>query len=206
MLRVLEHLNSWTLRPGVPFSAWLFRIAHNQLISHVRREARLEAHDPAELALWLDARQARRAAASELDDGPATLNGGGSEPNLARWLLRLSAPQREVLRLRYVLGLGHREIGLRMDRSPEAVRKLLSRTLSFLEHRLRPDSEISRPVFVRPRVKRTEPHGEPCEAATEGGNLEADAGPIPEADARSDGDDRGTDTVRTERRDGRSRA
>lgn len=130
MLSAFEHLQSWSDRPGVPFSAWLYRIAQNQLISYLRREARLEMLDPATLGRLLDGEQARAAAQGEAASDPR-------QAELVRWISRLSDSQCEALRLRYVLGLGHKEIGLRMDRSPEAVRKLLARTLLSLEQRLR---------------------------------------------------------------------
>src|SRR5687767_1325948 len=40
--KIYEKIGGYENR-GVPFSAWLFRIAHNQLIDHVRRSPRHEA-------------------------------------------------------------------------------------------------------------------------------------------------------------------
>ena len=51
--KVLEAIGSFQWR-NVPFASWLFRIAHNKMIDHIRRERRIERVDSDETVLSLD--------------------------------------------------------------------------------------------------------------------------------------------------------
>jgi len=39
-LKALKAINTYKWKDGVPFSAWLYRIAHNQVVDHLRRKSR----------------------------------------------------------------------------------------------------------------------------------------------------------------------
>ncbi|HTE62491.1 MAG TPA: sigma-70 family RNA polymerase sigma factor [Solirubrobacteraceae bacterium] len=95
----------------VPFSAWILRVAHNAAIDHVRahRPVPLEEVHPPDAAS---------------DDG------AGSRERFADLRLALDAlppEQRDVIVLRFLVGLTPREIADRMGRSEDAVHGLQHR-------------------------------------------------------------------------------
>ena len=95
----------------VPFSAWILRVAHNAAIDHVRtrRPVPLEEVHPPDAAG---------------DDG------AGSRERFADLRLALEAlpaEQRDVIVLRFLVGLTPREIAERMGRSEDAVHGLQHR-------------------------------------------------------------------------------
>jgi RNA polymerase sigma-70 factor, ECF subfamily len=95
----------------VPFSAWILRVAHNAAIDHVRarRPVPLEEVHPPD---------------SAADDG------AGSRERFADLRLALDAlpaEQRDVIVLRFLVGLTPREIAERMGRSEDAVHGLQHR-------------------------------------------------------------------------------
>jgi RNA polymerase sigma-70 factor (ECF subfamily) len=95
----------------VPFSAWILRVAHNAAIDHVRarRPVPLEEVHPSD---------------ATGDDG------AGSRERFADLRLALDAlpaEQRDVIVLRFLVGLTPREIAERMGRSEDAVHGLQHR-------------------------------------------------------------------------------
>jgi RNA polymerase sigma-70 factor (ECF subfamily) len=95
----------------VPFSAWILRVAHNTAIDHVRarRPVPLEEVHPSD---------------ATGDDG------AGSRERFADLRLALDAlpaEQRDVIVLRFLVGLTPREIAERMGRSEDAVHGLQHR-------------------------------------------------------------------------------
>ena len=94
----------------VPFSAWILRVAHNAAIDHVRmrRPVPVEEVRPADAA----------------DEGD-----GGRErfADLRLALAALPAEQRDVIVLRFLVGLTPGEVAERMGRSEDAVHGLQHR-------------------------------------------------------------------------------
>jgi RNA polymerase sigma-70 factor (ECF subfamily) len=94
----------------VPFSAWILRVAHNAAIDHVRvrRPVPVEEVRPSDTA----------------DDGD-----GGRErfADLRLALAALPAEQRDVIVLRFLVGLTPGEVAERMGRSEDAVHGLQHR-------------------------------------------------------------------------------
>ena len=99
---------------GVPFAAWLFRIASNAIADHWRQHAR-EAQDPPEGI----------PDSGELDD---------IERRVALFELvdRLPDAQRDVIRMRFVEEKSIREIAAALGRSEGAVKQLQLRALDHL--------------------------------------------------------------------------
>lgn len=126
-IKALEALPEFELRPGKPFRAWLFKIARNQVLGHLRKEGRLDFEDPNDI----DERREVPTAAGEVN-----VLDWISDDDLMLFVERLPEPQRRTLVLRYMLGLSTEEIGTVLDRTPVAVRKLEHRALRFLESRL----------------------------------------------------------------------
>jgi RNA polymerase sigma factor (sigma-70 family) len=103
---------------------WLRHVAHNKIVDRYRRQGRRPAH------LSLD-----EAAELLYDDEyvPETLTLlNEDKASLRVHLATLPPLQQEVLRLRFGLDLSTREIALRLAKTDNAIRMLLSRTLSRL--------------------------------------------------------------------------
>lgn len=112
---------------GQPFRAFLFVVARNHAISELRRRQRLHTFDPVELELV--AGPAMHAEAREFQSV--------GDRDLLALIERLPLGQRQVVVLRFMLDLSHAQIGQVLDRTPEDVRALLYRALTFMRTRLR---------------------------------------------------------------------
>jgi RNA polymerase sigma-70 factor (ECF subfamily) len=122
-LRMLQRLGRYESR-GLPFSAWLFRIAHNLLVDYVRRQ-------PRDLHLPLDAAQDALAPRGEQE-----LHRVADRCDLTRALNRLTRAQRDVVELRFVVGLSVAEVTVAAGKSQDAVKKLQARGLVALRQLL----------------------------------------------------------------------
>jgi RNA polymerase sigma-70 factor (ECF subfamily) len=115
-VKVWQKLDTYEDR-GLPLEAWIFRIARNCLIDHLRRQPPLD-NDSLVLA-------------SDVPD-----NNSGSEYRqvldrhiLEAALARLGDVQRQAVTLRFIDGLSTLEAGEIMGRSEDAVKKLQARAL-----------------------------------------------------------------------------
>jgi RNA polymerase sigma-70 factor (ECF subfamily) len=122
-VKVLEALPRYEQR-GVPFGGWLFRLARNVVIDHVRTrrehvalevivEKSADDHGPDELAVL---RQ-------EMD-------------SIAHALRRLTPDQREAVELRFFAGLSAKEAAEAMGRQEGTVRGLQFRAIAALRREL----------------------------------------------------------------------
>ena len=94
---------------SVPFSAWILRIAHNAAIDHMRSRRAVPCEEV-------------RSPDIEVDD-----SGRERFADLRLALDALPPEQRDVLVLRFVIGLTPREVAERMGRSEDAVHGLQHR-------------------------------------------------------------------------------
>ena len=119
--RAFNHIKNYTDR-GVPFSAWLYRIAHN-LVANWHRDRSRRQEIP-------------------LSDAP-TIHYKGDAPeislmvnqereSLLRLIRRLPGERQHLLILKFVEHLSNAEIGAIMGRSEGAVKSLYHRTLLAL--------------------------------------------------------------------------
>ena len=115
--QALAHLSRFEWR-GVPFVAWLFRVASNALADRWRRDAR-DSHDPPA-------------------DVPDTREIEELERRVILFQLvdRLPALQRQVIQLRFVEEKSIREIAAALGRSEGAVKQLQLRALENLRKRM----------------------------------------------------------------------
>ena len=120
--QALTHLHGYASR-GVPFSAWLFRIAHN-LVANWYRDTRRRRTFSLD-----DACLERPDGQKELDQQAVDREG---EQELRRILGGLSPERQQLVVLKYVQGMSNAEIGTIMGRSEGAVKALLHRTLLSL--------------------------------------------------------------------------
>ena len=133
-LQALEALPAYRAR-GIPFAAWLFRIARNILSnSHRRRRVWVPWDRVPETSHW-----SRRDAQNPEEQAVR-------QDDLARLQDRLAAldpGKRELLELRFAGGLTAREIAAVVGKSEAAVKKQLVRTLHSLKEN---DDDTSVPV------------------------------------------------------------
>lgn len=126
-MKLLEALPRYEFT-GTPFRAWMFVIVRNLALKLHAKDSRVDPVDPAEIARQLEDR-----AASDTDLEALTWI---SDRELLMFVDRLPLAQRQVLVLRYMMGLESRQIAAILDRSPADVRMLQARALRFLKERL----------------------------------------------------------------------
>ena len=113
-LKALEHIGSYRYK-GMPFSSWLFRIAHNQVVDHWKKKSREKAR-----VIPLD--EIDEAKTLPLDDPAMLAEQKLSLEQLAAACERLSDGQREVISLRFAGGLSVAEAARVMGKSEGAVK------------------------------------------------------------------------------------
>jgi RNA polymerase sigma-70 factor (ECF subfamily) len=126
-MKALEALPKYKSQPGKPFRAWLFRIARNEVISFQRKHNVIEVEAPEAIDRRREghAPDPERIGLSAFSDG-----------DLFFLVERLPELQRQVLVLRYMIGLTTEEICAVVDRSQSAVLQAQYRARRFLEQRL----------------------------------------------------------------------
>ena len=137
-VKALEALPRYTAR-GIPFGGWLFRLARNAVIDHVRTrrdhlELTAEIQRPTEDA----GPEATAALRQDLDA-------------VARALGVLTDEQREVIELRFFAGLSAREAAEAMGKQEGTIRGLQFRAIASLRRELGmqlSETPIANPVAV----------------------------------------------------------
>lgn len=124
-VRALEALPRYRRR-GLPFSAWLYRIAGARVADYFRQRRRRPT-----VAL-----HSERGARSEPPEEEVLARMTAEE--LQRALVRLTDLQQQVIVLRFVEGLSHSEVAAIVGKSEEAVRVLQFRALRALRRLLEP--------------------------------------------------------------------
>jgi RNA polymerase sigma-70 factor, ECF subfamily len=127
-LKMLESIGRFQWR-SAPFSAWLFRIAHNLAMDHFRAARRwqpeAEVPEPPDTA------------APSAETG--ALDAIGRESMLAM-IDDLSPEQRQVLTLKFVFNFANADVATILDKSEGAVKSLQHRALVSLQKQLGRDS------------------------------------------------------------------
>ena len=128
--RAMKHIPNYEQR-GVPFSAWLYRIAHNVVANWHRDRSRRKVIALDELVLYQQWRQS-----------PEGLVEAGEETReLLKVVRRLPADRQQLLILKFVDGMSNEAIGQVMGRSEGAVKSLYHRTLLALRKEMAPQSQ-----------------------------------------------------------------
>lgn len=122
-MKLYEKLDRYVER-GLPFTAWLFRIAHNCLIDYVRK---LPRHTASSLDEVVD-----------VQEGTTGIEYGQvlDRDMLKPALDRLTPEQRQTIELRFLAGMSVSETAAAMERTEEAVKKLQARALMSLRRLL----------------------------------------------------------------------
>jgi len=121
-LSMLGALPEYEVRPSQPFRVLLFHIARNRSIDHLRKHSAVDIEAPAELDKVRDA----------LSHDPPAAFDSISDGELAAYMRRLPAKQRQALVLRYALDFSSEEIAQVLGTTTQAVRNLQHRALCFL--------------------------------------------------------------------------
>jgi RNA polymerase sigma-70 factor (ECF subfamily) len=111
---------------GQPFRAWLYRIAHNLLVDHYRRENK-------RAAVSLDTIEERDAGG---DDPVAVTERKLDAERVQHALSSLDPPHREVVLLRFVCGLSLQEVAQILGKTEGAIKSLQHRSLTALRQAL----------------------------------------------------------------------
>ncbi len=113
---------------GLPFEAWLFRIARSKIVDHHRRIGRRPP--PLDISSVPDADLPRR------DDVADEVISRDGQARALAVLPSLSQDQQDVLALRFFAGLSLDETAGTMNRSRSAVKQLQFRAVTALRQRL----------------------------------------------------------------------
>ncbi len=120
-LRMLEAIGRFRWQ-SAPFSAWLFRIAHNLAMDHFRAGRRVQAEE--------DVPEPH--GAEELSAEERALDSLG-QAGMLELIQRLSAEQRQVLTLKFLFGFANAEIAGILGKTEGAVKSLQHRALASLQ-------------------------------------------------------------------------
>ena len=143
---------------GKPILAWLFGIAAHAIADHQRRIGRQRRLSD---RLWPFARRGADSTSARARDDSFTTSGEDDRLiqhlDLARGISGLTAPQRELMTLRYFVGLETPEIAAIMGKDASAVYSLHARALvalrELLSEELLPARDESRPLRTISRVE-----------------------------------------------------
>jgi RNA polymerase sigma-70 factor, ECF subfamily len=119
--RALNHITHYDNR-GIPFSAWLYRIAHNLVANWHRDNSRRK-----EVPLEDYTQQPHRSLAPE-----ASVVNNQEMQDLLQAIRQLPDDRQQLLILKFVEGLSNAEVALIMMRSEGAIKSLYHRTLMSL--------------------------------------------------------------------------
>lgn len=123
MLKMIESIGKYRFR-GLPFGAWVFRIARNRLIDLHRRRRRRGEVDLSETL------------SSALANPQALAERAIERGQIQIALKHLTDEQRQVIVLKFIQGFDNRSVGKIMDRSEGAVKSLQHRALGSLRRLL----------------------------------------------------------------------
>ena len=120
-LRMVANLKRFEWR-GLPFGAWVFRIARNEVISHARRQRRRGV--PAQLSETLPDSSQDHVAAYELQATIEVVREAST---------KLPPAQRDVIALRFGAGLSVAETALALNKTQNNVKVLQHKAIARLQ-------------------------------------------------------------------------
>lgn len=116
-----EHIGQFQEEGGT-FQSWLYRIAHNTIIDHIRKNGRL-----VEMS-------------EEMADGRKSVEEKVIEKieaeRLKETLKCLNDDQREVIVMKYIEGISNREIARTLNKNEDSIRQIQHRALLKLREKL----------------------------------------------------------------------
>ena len=145
-IRAMKHIPRYKDQ-GVPFSAWLYRIAHNLVANWHRDNSRRKMVALDDITHWHVGEESPEFATQLLEDKTLLLSA----------IRRLPNDRQELLILKFVERLSNAEIGDIMGRSEGAIKSLYHRTLLSLRedlHERNGRSSTTSPSETRSLFKR----------------------------------------------------
>ncbi len=129
--RAFNHIGNYRDQ-GVPFSAWLYRIAHNLVANWHRDRSKRKMVPIEDVSNWIITDHGPEFAAQLTQDNEALLEA----------ITRLPSDRQELLILKFVERLSNAEIGNIMGRSEGAIKSLYHRTLLALREDMVGQDEV----------------------------------------------------------------
>jgi RNA polymerase sigma-70 factor (ECF subfamily) len=123
-LKMLEKIGSFKWQ-SAPFSAWLFRIAHNLAMDHFRARRRWQPEEEVPEPPGEEEPSAELAAMQSI----------GRE-SMLQLIEKLSPEQQQVLTLKFVFNLPNAEVAAILDKTEGAIKSLQHRALASLQRQL----------------------------------------------------------------------
>jgi RNA polymerase sigma-70 factor, ECF subfamily len=123
-LKMLEKIGGFKWQ-SAPFSAWLFRIAHNLAMDHFRSRRRWQPEEEVPEPPGEEEPSAELAAMRTI----------GRE-SMLKLIERLSPEQQQVLTLKFVFNLPNAEVAAILDKTEGAIKSLQHRALASLEKQI----------------------------------------------------------------------
>ena len=125
-LRMLESIGRFRWQ-SAPFSAWLFRIAHNLSMDHFRASRR-----------WQPEEEVPEPIGSEQDSAEIEAMQALGRQSMLELIEKLSHEQQQVLTLKFVFGFANAEVATILDKTEGAVKSLQHRALASLQKHVSP--------------------------------------------------------------------
>ncbi|HLX31358.1 MAG TPA: sigma-70 family RNA polymerase sigma factor [Gaiellaceae bacterium] len=123
-LKMLEKIGTFRWQ-SAPFSAWLFRIAHNLAMDHFRSRRR-----------WQPEEEVPEPPGEEEPSAELQAMQTIGRESMLRLIDRLSPEQQQVLTLKFVFNLPNAEVGAILDKTEGAIKSLQHRALVSLQKQI----------------------------------------------------------------------
>jgi RNA polymerase sigma-70 factor, ECF subfamily len=123
-LRMLEKIGSFKWQ-SAPFSAWLFRIAHNLAMDHFRARRR-----------WQPEEEVPEPPGEEEPSAELEAMQTIGRESMLKLIDRLSPEQQQVLTLKFVFNLPNAEVAAILDKTEGAIKSLQHRALVSLQKQI----------------------------------------------------------------------
>ena len=114
-LSAFKSISSFKYKKGTPFSSWLYRIAHNQVVDYFRKKSK-RATVPLEESV--------ASSSSDSSDPRLEVERGLAIQQLASATKQLTKAQQEVISLRFAGELSVAQVAKVMDKSEGAIKAL----------------------------------------------------------------------------------
>src|SRR3954468_9267684 len=123
-VRMLESINRFRWQ-SVPFSAWLFRIAHNVAMDHFRASKRVQPEEEVPEPIGAEQLSAEAEAMRSI-----------GRQSMLQMIESLSPEQQQVLTLKFVFNFGNGEVASILGKTEGAVKSLQHRALASLQKQI----------------------------------------------------------------------